>query len=58
MPNPRAPRPGLLLILTRAVPQMIEDTQLMVFVNVLGVAIFALIVAYHYVAANNTQGTR
>lgn len=38
---------------------MIEDTQLMVFVNVLGVAIFALIVAYHYVAANNSaQGTR
>lgn len=32
---------------------MIEDTQLMVFVNVLGVTIFALIVAYHYVAANS-----
>lgn len=33
--------------------QMIEDTQLMVFVNVLGVTIFGLIVAYHYVAAGS-----
>lgn len=31
---------------------MITDVQLAIFSNLLGVSLFALIVAYHYVAAN------
>jgi hypothetical protein len=32
---------------------MITDVQLAVFANILGVALFLLVVLYHYIAANN-----
>jgi len=32
---------------------MITDVQLTVFVNLLGVALFSMVVLYHYIAANN-----
>jgi len=34
---------------------MVTDVQLAVFVNLLGVSLFLLVVAYHYVAANNPK---
>jgi hypothetical protein len=37
---------------------MVTDTQLATFVNLLGVAIFALIVLYHYVAVNQGRKLR
>jgi len=32
---------------------MISDVQLTVFVNMLGVALFSMVILYHYLAANN-----
>jgi len=37
-------------------PNMLEDYQLMYFVNTLGVLIFALIVVYHYVIVHEKPG--
>jgi hypothetical protein len=34
---------------------MITDVQLAVFANVLGVTIFLLVVAYHYIAVNGLK---
>ncbi|KAK2157660.1 hypothetical protein LSH36_187g04022 [Paralvinella palmiformis] len=34
---------------------MINDVQLAVFANVLGVALFLLVVLYHYVSVNNPR---
>jgi len=34
---------------------MITDVQLAVFANVLGVSLFLLVVAYHYVSVNNAK---
>ncbi len=36
--------------------QMINDVQLSVFANILGVTVFLLVVLYHYIAANNPRG--
>jgi len=32
---------------------MITDVQLTVFVNMLGVALFSMVILFHYLAANN-----
>ena len=34
---------------------MITDVQLAIFANVLGVALFLMVVLFHYVAANNPK---
>ncbi len=34
---------------------MINDIQLAIFANVLGVTVFLLVVLYHYIAANNPK---
>lgn len=36
-------------------PAMITDVQLAIFANVLGVALFLMVVLFHYVAANNPK---